>query len=67
MKKIKSSKYRFIVVWMRNDIISKVRFINPLIAASFCDSLIVPAHVYNIKTFALVAVNEYCRKYNNVA
>ncbi len=66
MKQIKPLKFRFIVVWIRSDIISKVRFVNPLIAASFCDSLRVPAHVYNIKTFALVAVNKYCREYNNV-
>ncbi len=64
MKETKSLKFK--VVWMRGDIISKVQFFNPLIAASFCDSLRVPAHVYNIKTFALVAVNQYCRKYNNV-
>lgn len=66
MKRIKSLKFRFIVVWMRGGIISKVRFINPFLAASFIDDLSVPAHVYNIKTFALVAVNDYCRKYNNV-
>lgn len=66
MKKIKSLKFRFIVVWMRNDIISKVRFTNFSVAISFAYTLSVPAHVYNIKTFTLVAVNEYCRIKSNV-
>ncbi len=60
MKKIKLSKSRFIVVWMRNDIISKVRFNKFMFAINLAKGLNVPAHVYSLKTYELLFINKYC-------
>ena len=67
MKKEKSSKFKYIVVWMRGDIISKLRFGEWRPAMSFAQELNVLAHVYKLDTFEIVGVNKYSRMKFNVA
>ena len=64
MKQIKPLKFK--VVWMREGVISKVQFFNLGLATSFANTLSVPAHVYNIRTFELVHTNQYCKVKFNV-
>ncbi len=53
-KETKSLKFEYVVVWMRSDIISKVRFNEFILAIEFAQSLIVVSHIYNIDTFEML-------------
>ncbi len=64
MKETKPLK--FSVVWMRSDIISKVKFFNFGLAISFANTLSEAAHIYNIETFELIHTNEHCQRRFNV-
>ncbi len=45
---------------MRGGIISKVRYNNFVFAINLAKGLNVPAHVYSLKTYELLFINEYC-------